>query len=116
MTKSLRKYDHITHHLSSLLWLPVNKQIRYRSLCAMHQHYVGDAIPFDLPISFGTFHGHNTRCPSSFTNLPRHRLSNTQHFFISELQNGGINFHLTLLARLSCNHFLSALYSYLLTK
>ena len=63
----------------------------------MHQHYVGDAIPFDPPISFGTFHGHNTRCPSSFANLPRHRLSKTQHFFISELQNGGINFHLTLL-------------------
>ena len=76
-------------------------QIRYRSLCATHRHYVGDAIPFDPPISFGTFYGHNTRCPSSFANLPRHRLSKTQHFFISELQNGGINFHLTLLARVA---------------
>ena len=27
MARSLRKYDHISHHLSSLLWLPVNKQI-----------------------------------------------------------------------------------------
>ena len=28
MARSPRKYDHISHHLSSLLWLPVNEQIQ----------------------------------------------------------------------------------------
>ena len=104
MTKSLRKYDHISHHLSSLLWLPVNKQIRYRSLCAMHRHYVGDAIPFDPPISFGTFHDHNTCCPSSFASLRRHRLSKTQHFFHFRTAKWWNQLPFDIVSQ-SCNHF-----------
>ena len=115
MARSLRKYDHISHHLSSLLWLPVNEQIQYRSLCAMHRYYVGDAIPFDPPISFGTFLGHNTRCPSCFANLPRHRLSKTQHFFHFRTAKWWNQLPLDIVSQ-GCNHFLSALYSYLLTK
>jgi len=51
-------------------WLPVNQQIQYQSLCAMHHHYFGDAISFIPPIIFVAQHGHNTQCPSSFANLP----------------------------------------------
>ena len=53
ITKSLHKYDHVSHPLNSLSWLPVNRQIQYRSLCAMHRHYLGNAIPFVPPITFG---------------------------------------------------------------
>ena len=59
ITKSLRKYDHISHHLGSLSWLPVSQHIHYQSLCAMHCHYLSDAIPFIPPITFGVHHGHN---------------------------------------------------------
>ena len=56
ITKSLHKYDYVSHHLNSLSWLPVNRQIQYRSLCAMHRHYLGDAIPFVPPITFNLWY------------------------------------------------------------
>ena len=60
--------------------------------------YAGDAIPFN-PTSFGTSHGHNNCCPSSFANLWRHSYQKHNISFITlELQSGEINFHLTLSA------------------
>ena len=115
ITKSLHKYDHVSHHLNSLSWLPVNFQIQYRSLCAMHRHYLGDAIPFVPPITFGVHHSHNTRCPSSFANLPRCRLSFTQHFFHYRTAKWWNQIPLDIVSQ-SRSHFPSALYSYLLNK
>ena len=90
-------------------------QIQYRSLCAMHRHYLGDAIPFVPPITFGVHHSHNTRCPSSFANLPRCRLSFTQHFFHYRTAKWWNQIPLDIVSQ-SRSHFPSALYSYLLNK
>ena len=87
----------------------MNRQIQYRSLCAMHRHYLGDAIPFAPPITFGVHHGgHNTRCPSSFANLPRSRSYHlaTQHFFHSAKWWNQIPLDIVGQSR---SHFLSAL-------
>ena len=72
----LHKYDHVSSHCSRLGWLPLESTIRYRSLLAMHQQFVGDrCLLLDSPIQFGTQHQHHTRTPSSFANIYRHRLS-----------------------------------------
>ena len=106
-------HDHISHHLNSLSWSPINQQIQYRSLCAMHCHYLGDAIPFNPPITFGVHHGHNTHCPSSLSNLPRSRLSFTQHFFHYRTVKRWKQIPLDIVGQ-NRHHFMSALYSYLL--
>ena len=82
ITKSLRKYDHVSHHRKTLNWLSVASLIQYRSLCAMyHQCHPSHAVLLDPPIVFGPQHKHYTRCHQHFANLDRCRLSFTQNFF-----------------------------------
>jgi len=81
MTRSLHKYDHVSHHMKSLSWLPIVHLIQYRSNCAMYHHYTNNVIPLFPPVAFGCQHECDTHCPVHFANLPRCRLSSTQHFF-----------------------------------
>ena len=81
IAQSLRKYDHVSHHLRLLSWLPITQQIQYRSNCAMYHHYTNNSIPLIPPLCFGRQHTRNTRCSANFANISRCRLSSTQRFF-----------------------------------
>ena len=82
ITKSLSKYDHVSHHRKTLNWLSVASLIQYRSLCSMfHQYHPSHAVILDPPIVFGPQHMYCTRCHEHFANLDRCRLSFTQNFF-----------------------------------
>ena len=67
ITAGLRKYDHISSHRARLKWLPVESQIEYRSLCAIHRQYSShQCVPLDPPIVFGTQHSYSTRSSERF--------------------------------------------------
>ena len=80
IVQSFCKYDHVSHHLKLLSWLPMTQQIQYRSIiiCAMYYHHV---IPFIAPLRFGRQHTRDTRHSDNFANISRFWLSSTQGFF-----------------------------------
>jgi len=78
---SLCKYDHVSHHMKSLSWLLIVYLIQYRSNCAMYHNYTNNFIPLFPPVTSGHKHERDTHHPVHFANLPRCRLSSTQHFF-----------------------------------
>ena len=81
-SKRLRKYDHISSHRARLRWLPVESQIEYRSLCAIHRQYSShQCVPLDPPIVFGTQHSYSTRSSEQFANIHCCRLTKTQRSF-----------------------------------
>jgi len=61
--------------------LPIVYLIQYRSNCAMYHHYTNNVIPLFPPVMLGHQHECDTHHPVHFANLPRCRLSSTQHFF-----------------------------------
>ena len=61
ITADLRKYNHISSNRARYRWLPVESQIEYRSLCAIHIQYNSTCVPLDPPIGFGTQHNYSTR-------------------------------------------------------
>ena len=82
ITAGLRKYDHISSHRARLRWLPVESQIEYRSLCAIHRQYSShQCVPLDPPIVFGTQHSYSTRSSERFANIHCCRLTKTQRSF-----------------------------------
>ena len=82
ITAGLRKYDHISSHRARLRWLPVESQIEYRSLCAIHRQYSShQCVPLDPPIVFGTQHSYSTRSLERFANIHCCRLTKTQRSF-----------------------------------
>ena len=85
IVQSFHKYDHVSHHLKLLSWLPITQQIQYRSviICAMYFHYVSNSIPFIPPLRFGWQHTRDTRCSANFANISRLRLSSTPEVFPS---------------------------------
>jgi len=80
ITRLLCKYDHVSHHMKSLSWLPIVHLIQYRSNCTMYHHYTNNVILLFPPVTFGHQHECDTCRPVHFANLPRCRLSSTQHF------------------------------------
>ena len=81
IVRNLRKFDHVSAHRTGLGWLPVDTLIRHRTLCTMHQLYHKTFNLLDPPILFGPQHTYSTRCPPTFANIERCRLSRTQTFF-----------------------------------
>ena len=82
ITAGLRKYDHVSSHRARLRWLPVESQIEYRSLCAIHRQYSShQCVQLDPPIVFGTQHSYSTRSLEQFANVQCCRLTKTQHSF-----------------------------------
>ena len=82
ITAGLRKYDHISSHRSRLRWLPVESQIEYRSLCAIHRQCSShQCVPLDPPIVFGTQHSYSTRSLEQFANTHCCRLTKMQRSF-----------------------------------
>ena len=75
IVKNLRKFDHVSAHRAALGWLPVDTLIRYHALCTMHQLYSRTLNLLDPPILFGPQHTYSTRCPPTFANIERRRLS-----------------------------------------
>ena len=83
VTKSLRKYDHITRHRNNLNWLPISYQIKFRSIHAMLRYYRQDigCLLLDPPIQFGRQHSYQTRCRENFANVAMCRLTSTMRHF-----------------------------------
>ena len=82
ITAGLRKYDHISSHRVRLRWLPVESQIEYRSLCAIHRQYSShQCVPLNPPIVFGTWYSYSTRSLEWFANICHCRLTRTQRSF-----------------------------------
>ena len=92
IVKNLKKFDHVSAHHTELGWLPVDALICYHALCTMHQLYHRTFTLLNPPILFGPQHTYSTRCPPTFANTVRCRLSQTQSFFVIRVQNGGMNF------------------------
>jgi len=80
IVKKLRKFDHVSAHHADLGWLSVEDSIKYRTLIAMRQVYLGNSL-LDPPILFGSQHQYSTRCPLTYANTNRCHLSQTQTFF-----------------------------------
>ena len=72
ITKSLSKYDHVSHHLKTLNWLSVTSLIQYRLLCAIYTILAMLSYLIWPPIEFGPQHMHCTQCPEHFANLDCH--------------------------------------------
>ena len=83
VTKSLRKYDHISRHRNNLNWLPISYQIKFRSIHAMLRYYRQDigCLLLDPPIQFGRQHSYQTRCRENFANVAMCRLTSTMRHF-----------------------------------
>ena len=81
----LHKYDHISHHLETLDWLPLRSMIQYRILCAIHQQYFQHYhTPMVLLLVFGRQHQYATRTTQLFAQPPGYRLAFSQRFFKSQ--------------------------------
>ena len=83
VTKSLRKYDHISSHYHSLNWLPVSHQIKLRSVCAMFRYYNqrGQCLQLDPSVQYGRQHSYQTHCRDNFASITLCRLASTKGNF-----------------------------------
>lgn len=68
-------------HRKNLKWLSVQSLVKYRSLCAMNQIYVGQNTLLDPSISFGKQHDYNTRYSPRFALPVLCHLASTKTLF-----------------------------------
>ena len=83
VTKSLRKYNHVSVHRNNLNWLPISHQIKLRSISAMFRYYCqgGRCLLLDPPIQYGRQHLYRTRCREYFASVALCRLASTKRNF-----------------------------------
>ena len=85
VTKSLRKYDHVSTHRNNLNWLLISHQIKFRSICAVlcYYHQNTGCLLLDPPIQFGRQHSYQTRCRENFASVALCHLASTKRHFCS---------------------------------
>ena len=82
VTRSLRKYDHISTHRNALKWLPISYQIKLRSVAAMSRYYrQKGCLLLHPPILYGRQHSYRTRCREYFAGVDLCRLASTKRHF-----------------------------------
>ena len=82
VTRSLRKYNHISMHRNALKWLPISYQIKLRSVAAMSRYYrQKGCLPFHPPILYGWQHSYWTHCREYFASVDLCRLASTKRHF-----------------------------------
>ena len=69
ITKSLRKYDHVSCHRRELKWLPIASMVQLQSITAMSRYlHQGKTLQLDPPILLGWQHSYATRCSNYYAN------------------------------------------------